>query len=310
MIAATQRAITASQRRHAGPGACTRRLEDTVMPFARFTLALTALLALSFDCSPVRAQAPAPAQRIVSLMPSLTEDLFAIGAGSQVVGVSQYTDFPAAATRLPAVASFTSVDAEHIVRLHPDLIVGIPSQAPLAGDLRRLGLRVEFIADDSFEDLFASLARLGTLTGRVPQARALAERLRTRTAQLVRTVPTQPRPRTFVTLGVAPIFTVGDGSYIAHLIALAGGRNASGIATPYARYSPEALLAAQPDAIVADKTSGIDNVLARPPWNALHAVRDGRVYVLADAAILERPGPRYNDGLAWLIARLHDRGSR
>ena len=281
------------------------------MPFVRSALALVAILVLlHFDRAPVRAETTVPAQRIVSLMPSLTEDLFAIGAGSQVVGVSQYTDFPAAAARLPAVASFTSVDAERIVRLHPDLVVGIPSQAPLAGDLRRLGLRVAFIADDSFDDLFALLARLGSLSGHAPQARELAKRLRAETARLVRTVPSQPRPRTFVTLGVAPIFTVGDGSYIAHLIALAGGRNASGIMTAYARYSPEALLAAQPDAIVADKTSGIDRVLERPPWNALHAVRDGRVYVLADAAILERPGPRYNDGLAWLIARLHDRGSR
>lgn len=115
---------------------------------------------------------------------------------------------------------------------------------------------------------------------------------------------------TFVVLGVAPIFTVGDGSYIAHLIALAGGRNVSGIAAAYARYSPEALLAARPDAIVADRPSGIERALHAPPWSALRAVQDGRVYVLDDAAILERPGPRYNDGLARLIARLHAHAAR
>ncbi len=262
------------------------------------------------SAAPAFAGPSAPAARIVSLIPSLTEDLFAIGAGAQVVGVSVFTTYPPAATRLPAVASFTSLDAERVARLHPDLVVGIPSQAGLAGDLRRLGLRLEFLADDSYDDLFRSLARLGSLTGHVAQAGAVAGRLRARTAALVRTVPRGPRPRTFVALGVAPIFTVGDGSYIARLIALAGGRNASGVTTPYARYSPEALLAAQPDAIVADRSSGIDRVLGEPPWNALRAVRAGRVYVLDDAAILERPGPRYNDGLAWLIARLHGRGSR
>ena len=111
-------------------------------------------------------------------------------------------------------------------------------------------------------------------------------------------------------LGVTPIFTVGDGSYIAHLLALAGGRNASGLREPYARYSAEALLAAQPDAIIADRQSGLAGVLDRPPWDALRAVRAGRVYVLDDADILERPGPRYNEGLAWLIARLHGKSGR
>jgi ABC-type Fe3+-hydroxamate transport system substrate-binding protein len=134
--------------------------------------------------------------------------------------------------------------------------------------------------------------------------------MRARTARLERSVPSGTRPRTFVVLGVAPIFTVGDGSYIAHLLALAGARNASGVREPYARYSAEALLAAQPDVIVADRQSGLPGVLDRPPWNALRAVRAGRVYVLDDADILERPGPRYNEGLAWLIERLHARAAQ
>ena len=107
----------------------------------------------------------------------------------------------------------------------------------------------------------------------------------------------------------SPIYTVGDGSYIAHLIALAGGRNASGVGDPYARYGDEALIAARPDAIVADAQSGIRGVLASEPWRSLRAVRDGRTFVLDDADILERPGPRYNEGLAWLIARLHARAA-
>ncbi len=243
-------------------------------------------------------------------MPSLTEDLFAIGAGPQVVAVSQFTDHPAAATKLPRVASFASLDAERIVRLHPDLVVGIPAQAALVASLRRVGLRVELLPDDSFDDLFADLRRLGELSDHPVQAASLATRLRARTAALVARVPRGARPRTFVVLGVDPIYTVGDGSYIAHLIVLAGGTDAAALHDAYARYSAEALLAAQPDAIVADRASGFSSVRDRPPWNALHAVRDGRVYVLADAAILERPGPRYNDGLAWLIARLHPHASR
>jgi iron complex transport system substrate-binding protein len=242
---------------------------------------------------------------IVSLMPSLTEDLFAIGAGPQVVATSQFTDYPAAAAKLPQVSSFSSLDAERIVELHPSVVVGIPAQATLVADLRRAGERVELLRDDSFDDLFATLSRLGELAGREPAAAALAKRMRAETARLVGTVPPGGRPRTFVVLGVAPIYTVGDGSYIAHLLALAGGANASGVREPYARYSAEALLAMQPDVIVGDRQSGLAGVLDRPPWNALRAVREGRVAILPDPAILERPGPRYNDGLAWLIGILN-----
>jgi iron complex transport system substrate-binding protein len=285
------------------------------MPSSPFHLAIAAFAffanAAMLCCAPAIASAHEPLPRIVSLMPSLTEDLFAIGAGPQVVGVSDFTDYPRAAAALPTVATFTSIDAERIARLHPNLVVGIPAQLALVGDLRRMGLRVELLRDDSFDDLFAAIARLGALSEHASQATALCARLRARTAALVSRVPRGPRPRVFVVLNIAPIFTVGDGSYIAHLIALAGGTNAAGdLAEAYPRYSAEALVARQPDAIVADRMSGLANVLGTPPWNGLRAVRDGRVSILDDADILERPGPRYNEGLAWLIAHLHPHGQR
>jgi iron complex transport system substrate-binding protein len=185
-------------------------------------------------------------------------------------------------------------------------VVGIPAQAALVADLKRVGLRVELLPDDSFDDIFADLARLGALSGHPREAARLTTALRARTAALARGVRGAARPSVLVVLGVTPIFTVGDRSYIAHLIALAGGRNAAaGVAEAYVRYSAEAIVAAQPDLIVTDRSAGLSAALGAAPWNALRAVRENRVYVLADADILERPGPRYNEGLAWLIARLH-----
>jgi iron complex transport system substrate-binding protein len=272
-------------------------------------LRLLVVLALGFG-SVAGASGASPLPRIVSLMPSLTEDLFAIGAGPQVVGVSAFTDYPAAAAKLPPVASFASLDAERIVGLHPDIVVGIPAQQALVGDLRRTGLRVELLPDDSYDDLFATLARLGTLSGHPAGARALAASLRARTAALAREVPAGPRPRVFVVLGLAPIFTVGRRSFIARLVSLAGGSDAADVPEAYVRFSEEALLAAQPDAIVADRAAHLDSALGREPWSALRAVRAGRVYELDDADVLERPGPRYVEGLAWLIAHLHSSGAR
>jgi len=284
--------------RYAGLATCSAyRL---LVSFAR-TFALAAVLALSACSSSAPAHVDLP-RRIVSLMPSLTEDLFAIGAGPMVVGVSEFTDYPPAAKALPVVAGFASADAERIVQLHPDVVVGIASQTAPAADVRKAGIRTVLLDDNGFDDIFRDIEALGLLTGRDDDAHALTDRMRARTTELLRSVRKRARPpRVFVVLGTGPIFTVGEGSYIGKLIALAGGSDAARIHEAYGAYSPEALLALQPDLLVADPTVQLQTVLDRPPWNALRAVREHRVAYLPDPAILERPGPRYNLGLAWLI---------
>ena len=244
-----------------------------------------------------------PSDRIVSLVPSMTEDLFAVGAGPQVVGVSAFTDYPPQAKKLPVVATFASIASERIVALKADLAVGIASQGRQAGDLRRAGIPLLLLSDDRFGDIFDDLMVIGVATGHAGEAGTLVRTLRARTSSLVRTVPHRARkPSVFVVLGTAPVFTVGRGSYIATLIGMAGGRNAADdVSAPYARYSAEALVARQPDALIVDPDVHLSAVLGQAPWNALRAVRQHRVYTLPDAAILERPGPRYNAGLAWLI---------
>jgi len=236
----------------------------------------------------------------------MTEDLFAVGAGDAVVGVSSFTDYPPQAKHLPIVASFASINAERILALHADLALGIDAQDRLAGDLRRAGVPVVLLHDDSYDDIFRNLETVGTLTGHHDNAVALVPRLRERTKALVRSVkPRARKPSVFVVVGNTPIFTVGKGSYIETLIVLAGGRNAAAdVNAPYARYSAEALIARQPDLIVVDPDVHVNETLSQAPWNALRAVRKHHMYTLPDAAILERPGPRYNDGLAWLIATI------
>ena len=275
------------------------------------TAALAALVALASCAAPpgkmtVTVTGERPPHRIVSLVPSMTEDLFAVGAGDAVVGVSSFTDYPPRAKNLPVVASFASIATERIVALHADLAIGIVEQARLAGDLRRANVATILLHDDSYADIFRNLARIGAITGHRREAAALTARLRARTKALVGAVkPRARKPSVFVVLGDAPVFTVGKGSYIADLIALAGGRNAAGdVNAPYARYSAEALVARQPDLLVVDPDVHLNDALGKPPWSSLRAVREHRVYTLPDAAILERPGPRYNDGLAWLIATL------
>jgi ABC-type Fe3+-hydroxamate transport system substrate-binding protein len=273
--------------------------------------AACAALLLTVACSAPRSQdaggagAPTPSH-VVALVPSLVEDLYAIGAGPQVVAVSAFSDNVAAARGLPRVADFTSVDAEKIVALHADLVLGIPSQARLIEPLRRAGVKVVLIPNDSYADIFASLREVGALTGHAREAAATIAALQRRTHELqARTRTFVRHPSTFVVLGTGPIWTVGEGSYIATLIGIAGGRNAaSDLKAAYGEYGAEALLHDDPDAIVTDPDMHVDAVLASEPWRSLRAVRERHVYAIRPPEILMRPGPNYNEGLLWLIQRL------
>ncbi|MDQ6933031.1 MAG: helical backbone metal receptor [Candidatus Eremiobacteraeota bacterium] len=240
-------------------------------------------------------------RRIVSLIPSLTEDLFGIGAGAQVVGVDELANYPPAAQRLPKVSSFSTIDSERIVRLHPDVVVGIPSQERLTTPLRTLGIHTVFLKDDSFDDIFGDLHELGKLSGHSSEATALSNRLRAQTAQLRAGIRFNHKVSCFVVLATNPIITVGRGSYIARLIELAGGRNASdSLLQPYGAFSAEALLRLQPEVLISDRQTHLQDVLQREPWRSLRAVARKRVFF---TDVLYRPGPRYNEGLSWLIAR-------
>ena len=251
--------------------------------------------------------------RIISLLPSLTEDLFALGAGAEVVGVSQFSDHPDAARAIPRVSSAQSIDAEKILALHPNLVVGIPSQAAMVAPLMRAHVNVVLLRDDSFDDIYASLRQLGALIGRSGAAATLEQRMRAETHQLLRRVPSGTRLTVFVVLDVTPIYTVGKKSYINRLIEMAGGRNAAKLDGAYARYSAETLLADQPDVLIVDPAVGFRSVEDREPWRSLYAVKAGHVAEIADADALLSPGPRYNDGLKWLIEVLRqvkDDGAR
>jgi ABC-type Fe3+-hydroxamate transport system substrate-binding protein len=263
--------------------------------------AVFALAFLLLAASPPHA---APGPRIVALVPSLAEDAFAIGAN--VVGVSKFVDNVPQARTLPKVADFQSIDAERIIALHPDAVVGIPSQSQLTAPLRRAGIRVVLVPDDTYDDIFTGLRAVGDLAGRRPQADALVARLQAETASL-RARAVRARPRVFVVLGVAPVWTAGPSSFVGTLIAFAGGVDAAAdLRAPWGEYSEEALLRAQPDVLVAAGDAGVGSAFEREPWRSLPAVREHRVFVVTDPRIdtaLFRPGPHYNEGLRWLLER-------
>jgi iron complex transport system substrate-binding protein len=272
-------------------------------------VAAAAAVLCACGSSSVARNAPA-AQRIVSLVPSLTEDLCAIGAGSRLVAVSQFTSDIPCAKALPEVSNYASVNAEAVLSLHADTVVAIPAQRAMTAALRRAGVTAVYLPDDSYADLFTDIARLGKLTGRSKPAQTLIASLQRRTKELQTREHFRRRPSVFIVVQAQPIWTVGPQSYISTLIGMAGGRNAvSSLPQAYAQYSAEALVRLQPDVIISTSDAHVQSVLDREPWRSLRAVREHRVYILSDDSIVVRPGPRYNQGLQWIIDRLRPIGS-
>ena len=283
----------------------------------RFILLLcTALFAAQAKAAPIvltddsgrSVRLPAPAQRIVSLAPHITETLYAAGAGAAVVGAVDYSDYPPAARQLPRVGGYSRLDLEAILRLKPDLVIAWESGNPPAqiDKLRALGLPVFLSQPDSMDDIALQIENFGRLAGREAAAVAAAAAFRTRLAHLRATYAGKPRVRVFYQIWKAPLMTVGGPQIISRAIELCGGENIFGHLPERApTVSLEAVLAANPEAIVA---TGMGE--ARPEWlddwkrwPRLLAVQRGNLFHM-NPDILQRHTPRLLDGTEQLCQAL------
>lgn len=235
--------------------------------------------------------------RIVSLAPALTEDLFAIGAGPQVVATDVFSNRPAAARRLPHVGGMRDVDAEAVLTHRPGLVVGVPYEAAQLADVRRAGLRTVALPLDDLGDDLRAIRTLGALTGHRVAAARLVAAIRARLGAAHARAARGRRLRVFVSLG--SMGTAGGGSYVDDLLGLANLDNvAHDVHRPWLTYAAEQLVAAQPDVVVLPVPGP---PLVGEPWAHLDAVRAGRIVRIPQDDLL-RPGPRVADVLDDLVA--------
>ena len=257
----------------------------------------------------------APAQLIVSLAPSNTEILYAVGAGDQVVGRDEFSNYPEAAAAIQSVGgSMGDYNFEQIVSLKPDLVLAAEINTPeQVKALEDLGVTVYYLKNPTnIPGMFANLEIVGQLTGHTDEVTALVDSLRQRvTGVEAKVANVTVTPRVFYELdGTDPAkpWTAGAGTFIDQLISMAGGENvAASLDGSWGQISQEALLVANPDIILlGDAAYGTtaEQVSARPGWDAIQAVKTGQIVPFNDDTV-SRPGPRLVDALEELVRILH-----
>jgi len=247
-------------------------------------------------------------QRILSLGPSATEVIFALGRGDRLVGRTDWCNFPEAALEVPAVGSLFPPDYERILATEPDLVIMIEGSVEVRDRLEQeYGLKTFVFAPATFEDLFTEMVALGRALGAPEAAEALVAEMRAEVEEIESTtLRISYRPVVFYEVWPDPLSTAGPGSFIDDMIRIAGGINAAGNADgPWPSFSVEQLLAADPEIIVTGSPDMVQDVLTRPGWESVRAVQEGRVVAVPNEDIVVRPGPRLIEGLRWFAATLH-----
>ena len=252
----------------------------------------------------------APPRRIVSLVPSVTEIVYALGAEHRLAGVTDFCDYPPAARGKPRVGGMIDPNLEAIVALKPDLVVATTEggREETVAQLKRLRIPTYLVAAHRVSDMTALIAGVGELTERRDAAVTLVARLEQRIAAVTRAVLARPRPRVLYVLWPEPLIVPGRESLVTELIRLAGGESISaGAGDSYPRWSLEAAIAKAPEVILLANHGVGTGPVDEDKWRSLTslpAVRAGRLHRV-NGDLLHRYGPRTVDGLEQLARAIH-----
>lgn len=254
---------------------------------------------------------PERPQRVVSLAPSITEVVYALGRQELLKGTTQYSDDPPAAKQLPRVGSYVRLDIEKIVALKPDLCLAIKDGNPrhAVTRLEELGIPVYVVDPRNLAGIIEMITGLGEVLSAAEAAARITTEMRSRAERVAaRLGPAPGRPRVFFQIDASPIVSAGRGTFIDELITLAGGRNLANGAEGYPRFGWEEVLRFDPEvAIVASMAGGFSVSELKAGWQkwpTLTAVKNQRLHVI-DASLVDRPTPRLLDGLEAFARIIH-----
>lgn len=253
---------------------------------------------------------PRPVERVVTFAPSLTEMVYAAGAGRKLVGVGFPDDHPPAVESLARFSTYP-IDFEAVAALEPDLALATDQvNSPRdAETLQGLGIPTYFLSFQSLENVFSGLIAIGNVLGTSAAAEHAVDSLRRELQDIrTRTSSAHSRPTVLVLIGPETLFSFGGESYVHEMVDAAGGRSlTAGLDVRAPVLSEEYVLRRAPDVILGPWGNDVDAaelLQHHPSWTAVPAIRDGRVYGI-DGSLIERPGPRLVAGIRELARRLH-----
>lgn len=246
-------------------------------------------------------------QRIISLMPSITETIFDLGAGDRVKGVTLFSKEPIEAAELPKVGSYVHLDLEKIVSLRPDLCLATRDGNPkhIVDKLSDLGIAVFTIDPRNMQEIMDSIMILGKIVQAEARAAIIVTQMQTKIDRVSKRIAAmKTHPRVFFQIDASPIISAGSKTFIDQLIQQAGGINLAAGAAAYPRYSWEDILVMQPEIVIIASMAGgySDDDLKEKwlKWPQIPAVRDKKIHVV-DASLFDRPTARLADGLEMLV---------
>ena len=254
---------------------------------------------------------PETPRRVVSLAPSITEIIFSIQRQDLLVGVSRFSDYPAAAREITKVGSYVHLDLERIVSLRPDLCIAIKDGNPreIAERLEGMGIPVYAVNPQNLATVLEAISEIGALLNAESQAHHLLEELRGRIHHIDQLVSTAAyRPKVFFQIGIAPIVSAGADTFIHELVEYAGGINLAQTEKGYPRFSREQVLGLAPEILIITSMArgGLFEEVRSEwlGWKNMPAARDGHIYI-EDANLFNRPSPRLVEGLELLTRLIH-----
>jgi iron complex transport system substrate-binding protein len=259
-----------------------------------FLLPLTVLLAVPCFASRTLTDemgrtvvVPDHPHRVICLMPTVTDTAFALGAEDDVVAISDYTKYPAAALKKPSVGDLIKPSIEVILSLHPDLVIGMQPKGPMevTDQLERAGIPIFLVSPHGLAGILHSVGTIGMVLNRTRQADVLVQSLQQRIDAVKDRTKNLPPPRVFMPIWYDPITTIGKSAFITEIIAAAGGRSVTDdLPTEWPQISMEVVLERAPDALLlvrGGKTT-LKVLESRPGWNSMTAIEAHRAYYVDD----------------------------
>ncbi|OGN98503.1 MAG: hypothetical protein A2Y89_04275 [Chloroflexi bacterium RBG_13_51_18] len=252
-------------------------------------------------------------QRIISLAPSNTEILFALGLGDRVVAVTDYCNYPPEATTKPSIGDYTEPNIEEIIAKEPDLVLATEEHETEMAQLESRGITVVGLYPKNMDEIFNSIMLVGTITGKEAEATSLVAEMQARVKAITdktSKLTESQKKRVFYIIWHDPIWTAGGGSFADRLITMAGGVNIAGDLNGYADMSLESVIAANPEVIIAGVGMGtgddlpLEYMKTESRLEGLDARQNDRIYGV-NMDIVGRPGPRIVDALEEFFRLIH-----